>query len=73
MGVAQNRGYSFGGPYSQAYSNFGSILGSPYLGKLPYTRLTPFPRKTKGPPQFASHVHATAEPRYEVECKYRLG
>ena len=39
MGVSQNKGYHFGGPYSKDYSVWGSILGSPYLGKSPY--LTP--------------------------------
>ena len=27
-----------GGPYNKDYSILGSILGSPYLGKLPYKR-----------------------------------
>ena len=35
MGVAQNYGYLFGGPNDKDYSIFGSLLGSPYLGKLP--------------------------------------
>ena len=26
----------FGGPYHKDYSVLGSILGSPYFGKLPY-------------------------------------
>ena len=39
MGVSQNQGYHFGGPNSKDYSILGSILGSPYLGKLPYTGL----------------------------------
>ena len=34
MGVSQN----FGGPNSKDYSILGSILGSPYFGKLPYQR-----------------------------------
>ena len=29
-------GVPFGGPYKKDYSIMGSILGSPYLGKLPY-------------------------------------
>ena len=36
MGVSQNRGYPFGGPNSKDYSILGSILGSPYFGKLQY-------------------------------------
>ena len=36
MGVSQNYGYLFGGPNNKDYSIFGSILGSPYFGKLPY-------------------------------------
>ena len=36
MGVSQNWGYLFGGPYNKDYSILGSILGSPYFGKLPY-------------------------------------
>ena len=35
MGVSQNQGYLFGGPYNKDYSILGSILGSPYFGKLP--------------------------------------
>ena len=31
-----NLGYHFGGPYNEAYSIMGSILGSPYFEKLPY-------------------------------------
>ena len=36
MGVPKNYGYLFGGPYNKDYSILGSILGSPYFGKLPY-------------------------------------
>ena len=36
MGVSQNWGYHFRGPHNKDYSILGSILGSPYLGKLPY-------------------------------------
>ena len=36
MGVSQNWGYHFRGPNNQDYSVLGSILGSPYFGKLPY-------------------------------------
>ena len=36
MGVSQNLGYHFGGPYNKDYSFLGSILGYPYFGKLPY-------------------------------------
>ena len=34
--VSQNWGYHSGGPNSKDYSILGSILGSPYFGKLPY-------------------------------------
>ena len=37
MGVSQNKGYLSGGPHNKDYSILGSILGSPYLGKLPYS------------------------------------
>ena len=37
MGVSQNYGYHFGGPYNEDYSILGSISGSPYLGKLPHS------------------------------------
>ena len=30
-------GYHFGGPYNEDYRIWGSILGSPYLGKLPHS------------------------------------
>ena len=30
------RGTFFGGPYNEDYSILGSILGSPYFGKLSY-------------------------------------
>ena len=33
--VSQNLGYLFGCPNDKDYSIFGSILVSPYLGKLP--------------------------------------
>ena len=39
MVVSQNEGYQFGGPNSTDYSILGSILGSPYFGKPPYSRL----------------------------------
>ena len=35
MGISQNKGYHFGGPYNKNYSNLGSILGSPYLDMAP--------------------------------------
>ena len=35
MGVYQNYGYHFGGPINKDYGIWGSILGSPYFGKLP--------------------------------------
>ena len=34
MGVSQDWGYPFGGPRAKHYCNWGSILGSPHLGKL---------------------------------------
>ena len=36
MGVSQNYGYHFKGLYIKGYNILGSILGSPYFGKLPY-------------------------------------
>ena len=36
LGDSQNYGYHFGGPYNKDYSILGFILGSPYLGKLPF-------------------------------------
>ena len=36
LGVSQNYGYHFGGPNNEDYSILGSILGSPYFGKLPF-------------------------------------
>ena len=36
MGVSHNYGYLFGGSYNKDCSALGSILGSPYFGKLPY-------------------------------------
>ena len=36
MVVSQDWGYLFRGPYSKDYIIFGSILGSPHFGKLPY-------------------------------------
>ena len=35
-GVSQNQGYHFGGPHNKDSRILGSILGSPYFGKLPY-------------------------------------
>ena len=32
--VSQHWGYLVGGPHNKDYSIFGSILGSPYFGKL---------------------------------------
>ena len=37
MGVSQIWGYHFRGPHNKDYSILGSILGSPYIGKLPYS------------------------------------
>ena len=39
MGVSQKWGYHFGGPNKKDYGILGSILGSPYFGKLPYRGL----------------------------------
>ena len=36
MGVSQNYGYLFGGPYNKDYSILGSIFEYLNLGKLPY-------------------------------------
>ena len=38
MVVSPNYGYHVGGPYNKDCSILGSILGSPYFGKLPYSR-----------------------------------
>ena len=37
--VSQNYGYLFRDPHDKDFSILGSILGSPYLGKLPYLLL----------------------------------
>ena len=34
--VSQNYGYHFGGPHNKDHSILGSILGCPYLGKVPF-------------------------------------
>ena len=34
-GFPKIRGYHFGGPHNEDYCAWGSILGSPYFGKLP--------------------------------------
>ena len=36
MGVSQNEGYHFVGPYKKDYGILGFLLGSPYLRNLPY-------------------------------------
>ena len=36
MGLSQNYGYHVGGPYNKDDYILGSILGTPYIGKLPY-------------------------------------
>ena len=36
MGGFPKLGVPFGGPHSKDYKILGSILGSPYFGKLPY-------------------------------------
>ena len=33
--VSQNKGYLFAGTHNKDYGILGSVLGSPYLGKLP--------------------------------------
>ena len=33
MGISNNSGCPFGGPYNKDYSILGSILGSPHFGK----------------------------------------
>ena len=35
-GFPKIRGTFFGGPHNKDYSILGSLLGSPYFGKLPY-------------------------------------
>ena len=35
MGVSKSQGYLFGGSNNKDHSSWGSILGSPYFGKLP--------------------------------------
>ena len=40
MRVSKNYGYLVGCPHNKDYSILGSILGSPYLGKLPYSLIT---------------------------------
>ena len=37
MGVSPIWGYHFEGPNNKDFSILGSILGSPYFGKLPYS------------------------------------
>ena len=37
MGVCQVEGYHFGDPHNKDYNILGSILGSPYFGKPPYS------------------------------------
>ena len=38
-GISPRLGVRFGGPYKKDYSILGSILGSPYYGKLPYEKV----------------------------------
>ena len=40
-GFPKIRGYLFGGPNNKDYSILGSILGSPYFGKLLYSYMDP--------------------------------
>ena len=35
LGFAKIGGYLFGSPHTKDYSTWGSMLGSPYFGKLP--------------------------------------
>ena len=35
LGVSSSSGYHYGGPNNKDYGILGSILGSPYFGKLP--------------------------------------
>ena len=35
-GVSKIRGYLFEGPHNKDYSTLGSVLGFPYLGKVPF-------------------------------------
>ena len=35
VGISQNQGYHFEEPHNKDYSILGSMLGFPYLGKLP--------------------------------------
>ena len=39
MGGSQSYGYLFGGPHNKDYNILGSILGSPFLRKLPYAHM----------------------------------
>ena len=39
MGACQDYGYHFRGPHNKDYSILGSILGSPFFGKLPYAHV----------------------------------
>ena len=48
-GFPKIRGTFLGGPYSQDYSILGSILGSPFLGKLPHIYIYIY-RDTRTPP-----------------------
>ena len=41
MGYSQNKGYPIGGPYNKDSSILGTIMGSSYLGKLPYCIFRP--------------------------------
>ena len=36
LGFPKIRGYHFGGLHNKDYNILGSILGSPYFGKLPF-------------------------------------
>ena len=45
-----NLGYIFGGPYNTDYSILGSILGSPYFGKLPNSPKPQTLKPDKGEP-----------------------
>ena len=40
--VSQNQAYHFGGPHNKHSSILGSLLGSPYFGKIPLTMTANF-------------------------------
>ena len=58
LGVSQNWGYPFGGPYNKDYSILGSILGSPYFRKLPF-KLLYYPPMMENQKKNVKHDMAT--------------